>query len=178
MKLFKHSPRPKLIMLFLMLMLLLSACQKTTQFNYDSAGDPFVEAENVMNGLGANFNPAVEKIVVLAAAFNNDGIGMLQEHQLHDFSSITINSTPGGKIVISVPLDPSKPYHWRLILNESKKSSRPFVPTVLDKKADLIYDRLNYLIEPSFDTDITFVLEDDLGNRQVTFLAAIRGVDP
>ena len=158
-------------------MLLLSACQKTTQFNYESGVDPFVEAQNVMNGLGVNFNPAVEKIVILAAAFNENGIGMLQEHQLHDFSSITINTNPGGKIVISVPFDPQKPYHWRLILNESKTSSKLFLPEVLDKKMDLIYDRLNFLIEPTFDTDITFVLEDDIGNRQVTFLASIRGVD-
>ena len=170
----KH-PKSRLVVLFLTLMVFLTACQKTTQFNYRITDDPYTVAENVMNDLVDNFNPAVEKTVILAVAFNDNEIGLLQEHQLHDFSTITINSNPGGRIIISVPYDPQGPSRWRLLLNESKTSSKPYLPVVMNTKPDLTYDRLNFLIEPSFDTDLTFVLEDDVGNRTITFLAALRG---
>lgn len=170
----KH-PKSRLVVLFLTLMVFLTACQKTTQFNYRITDDPYTVAENVMNDLVDNFNPAVEKTVILAVAFNDNEIGLLQEHQLHDFSTITINSNPGGRIIISVPYDPQGPSRWRLLLNESKTSSKLYLPVVMNTKPDLTYDRLNFLIEPSFDTDLTFVLEDDVGNRTITFLAALRG---
>lgn len=170
----KHS-KPKSILLLLSILLILTACQKTTQFTYEAGGDYLKEASTVMDGLG-QFNPQVEKIVVMAAVFNENGIGMLQEHQLYDFSSITINTVPGGKIVLSVPDDPQDSFHWRLVLNESKTSSKIYLPTVVDKKANQVYDRLNYLLEPDFDTDITFVLEDDTGHRKMTFLTSIRGI--
>lgn len=175
MKFLNKSAKPRLAVFLLSLMVLLTACQKTTQFSYLNTGDYFTQAENIMNDLVATFNPEVEKTVILATAFNDNGIGLLQEHQLHDFSTITINSNPSGKIIISVPYNPQGSSRWRLLLNESKTSSKPFLPVVANQKANILYDRLNFLIEPTFDTDITFVLEDDMGNREITFLAALRG---
>lgn len=174
MKLQKQST-PRLIPLFfLSVLLLLAGCQKSTQFNYVENGDYFSSAEQVMNDL-ASFTPSAEKTVILAASFNGNGIGLLQEHQLHDFSSITINTVSGGKIIISVPLNPSELYRWHLIRNESRTSSQSYIPKITAQKADPVEQRINYLIEPEFDTDVTFVLEDDLGNRKMTFQAVIKG---
>lgn len=177
MNISRKRARSRLPLLLLTLLLVLTGCQKTTQFTYEGT-DYFAETEIVMNGLGVNYEPAVEKTVVVAAAFNTQGIGYLQEHQLHDFSTITINTVPGGRVVVSVPYNETEPYRWRLVLNESRTQSRPFRPAVAAPRPDRVYDRLNFLLEPEFDSDITFVLEDGSGNRKLTFLASIRGITP
>lgn len=170
----KHR-RSRLILLSLVMILTLTACQKSTQFNYDPNEDPIGEVARVMNDLAVDYNPPVERMVIVVASLN-DGTGLLSEHHSYDFSNISIQSSPGGKVVVSVPDDPTDASTWNLVRNINKTSSRPVRPQVIVNRADGIsYDRLSFLIEPEMNSDTTFVLEDDLGNRTMTFRLSITG---
>lgn len=160
----------------LVLALLLTACQRTIQISYDPAADPFQEAELILNTSGINYNPDVEKMVVVALSFN-DGTGILQEHQLYDFSTITVQTVPGGKVILSLPKDPAAGDTWTLLRNENKTSSQAFAPMVMQTKPGQDYSRVNILFEPVLDTDVTAVLEDEIGNRKMTLRLSIRGTE-
>lgn len=164
------------VMSCLLLAVMLTSCQRTVQFSYDPAQDPFQAAEEVMDSLVKNYNTEVERMMVVALAFNG-GTGILQEHQLYDFSTIQVQTVPGGKVIVSLPKDSAGDDTWTLVRNESKTSSRPFLPMVVQTKPGMDYERLNFLLEPVSDTDVTAVLEDQTGNRKMTFRISIRGAE-
>lgn len=168
--------RNRFWLLSLMMLLLLTSCQKTTQFSYDPKADPIQQVEQTMNDLKIDYNPPVERMVIVAAALK-DGVGFLQEHHLYDFSNINLQTSPGGKIIISVPQDPSQKGSWKLVKNVNQTSSRPFLPEVFKSLPGVQYDRLNFLLEPTLDSDTTFVFEDEVGNRKMTFRVNISGLD-
>lgn len=155
--------------------LTLTACQKTTPFSYDPEADILAEAEKVISGPGIVFDPNVEKIIVITAAFNADGEGVLQEYQMGEFGVATVNTVPGGKVVVSVPLDPKDGSHWQLSLNEHKTSSRPYLPSVYQPTAGKDYHRLNFLLEPTFNSDVYFTLFSAEGDQLWTFRVTIQG---
>lgn len=167
---------PTRLLLVLCLCLVLTACQKTTQFTYDAAADHFAEAARTMEDLVIDYDPPVERMVVIALVMN-EGTGYLQEHQLYDFSNINLGVQPGSRIMISVPADPATTARWSLVRNETRTSSQPFVPRVMrEPEAGVVYDRMNFLLEPAMDTSVTFVREDDQGGDRFTFRVNLTGL--
>lgn len=164
------------LVLVLGLVFLLTACQKTTQFTYDPAADPFAVAARTMEDLVIDYDPPVERMVVMALVMN-EGTGYLQEHHLYDFSNINLGIQPGSRIMISVPVDPAMTARWSLVRNESRTSSQTFVPQVMhEPEPGAVYDRMNFLLEPEMDTAITFVREDEQGGDRFTFRVNLTGL--
>lgn len=173
----QSRPRWHRLLLGLFLAVFLTGCQKTTQFTYDPSKDLFTEAEQAMEGLGIDYNPPVERTVVVALVMH-EGTGLLQEHHLYDFSNVNLDVPPGGHVIISVPRDPASPARWSLVRNETRTSSRAYEPDfMLNRKPDTSYSRINYLIEADLNANISFVLEDDEGNRTITFRVNLTGLE-
>ncbi len=157
------------------MILSLTACQKTTPFVYDSEADLLTEAEKIISGPGLVFDPTTEKIVVITAAFNGGGEGVLQEYQMGKFGAANVNTLPGGKVVVSVPHDPRDGTYWQLTLNEHKATSRAYLPEVYEPLEGVEYDRLNFLLEPQFDSEVFFTRLTSDGDELWTFKVAIHG---
>lgn len=165
------------IFLGLAMVLLLTGCQKSTQFTYDIEKDPIEEVERVMEDLMVDYNPPVERMVIVSATLH-DGNGLLQEHHLYDLSNITLHVSPGDELVISVPDNPSDANTWKLIRNDNPVSSQPFQPEIIpNRQADVNYDRLNFLMKPEVNADTTFTLENDVGERSMSFRVSIMGLN-
>lgn len=164
----------KWLILVFTAMLTLTACQKTTPFSYDMDADVLREAQRIIGGPGIVFAPEVERIVVITAAFHGDGSGVLQEYQMSEFGLATVNTVPGGKVVVSVPLNSSDGSHWQLSLNENKTSSQTYLPNVYQPVPGTDYHRLNFLLEPEFGSDVHFTLFSSEGDMLWTFRVTIQ----
>lgn len=155
---------------------LLTGCQKSTQFTYDTEKDPVLEVERVMDDLMVDYNPPVERMVIVAATLH-EGNGLLQEHHLYDLSNITLHVSLGDEIVISVPDNPHDTSGWKLIRNDNPVTSQTFQPEIIANRQEGVnYDRLNFLINPEVNADTTFTLVSDVGERSMSFRVSIMGL--
>lgn len=172
------SNRRHWLVLILSALMILTGCQKTTPFTYDPGAEVLDEAQRIISGPGIVFDPKIEKIVVITAAFHSGGEGLLQEYQMADFGVATVNTAIGEPVVISVPHDPMDGSQWQLSLNEHRTSSRAYLPEVFQAAAGQDYHRLNFLVEPTFSSDVHFTRYSAEGDRLWTFRVTLQTPAP